>query len=220
LAGTFPWVIPLPTFARQLAAYRVVFLTYDLTMAGRTLGWLVGPKTRPGVALFAFGMALAAGGWLLVEISGARWLAAPLGAAIGLAFAAPFARGRLVIAVRGMLAVVATVAGWRLAASAVDALAALAASGTRLTAPSPILLAGAGISALQALVWGICARVMWRAVRRSAGGMPVTGLLAMLATCMSALCPPDTGPWILSPVAPPFPPSLSALSIARARLLL
>src|SRR5262249_59426631 len=116
-------------------------------------------------------------------VSGARWVAAPLGAAIGLAFAAPFARGRLAIAVRGMLAVVAAVAGWRLAASAVDALAALAASGARLAAPSPILLAGAGISALQALVWGICARGMWRAVRRAAGGMRGTGLLARARAC-------------------------------------
>jgi signal transduction histidine kinase len=221
LAATFQDVIPLPTFPRQLEAYRAIFLFYTLTTAGRTLGWLVGPSgAPPGVALLAFGMVLAAGGWLLVAIAGAHGLVAPLAAAIGLAFAAPFARGRLARAIRSMLVVVAAVAGWRVARSGVEALGTLAASGYRLAAPSAIGLVGVAVSAAQALVWGICARQAWRARGRLAAPASMTGLLAAFMTCMSAFCALDAGRSLLPPLAPPLPSWLSAISITRDWLLL
>ena len=220
LAASFPLVIPLPTFSQQLAAYRAIFLTYYLTTAGRTLGWLVGPAGGPpGLGLFAFGMVLAAGGWLLLSIAGSVTLFAPLGAAIGLMLGVPFARGRVAAAIRWMLAVVATVAVARSVTAGVEGLGALAASGYRLAAPSPIVLVGATLSTLQALVWGICARVAWRARRRLLMTTPFTGLLPVLMTCLAAFSVLD-GVHLLLPLSPPLPAWLSALSIARDWLLL
>jgi hypothetical protein len=168
LAAAFPLVIPLPTFSQQLAVYRAIFLTYYLTTAGRALGWLVGPAGGPpGLGLFAFGMVLAGGGWLLLTIAGSVRLFAPLAAAIGLMLGAPFARGRVAAAIRWMLVVVAAVAVLRTVTSGVEELSALAASGYRLAAPTPIVLIGAGLSALQALLWAICTRVAWSARRRA-----------------------------------------------------
>ena len=116
LAAVFPAVIPLPTFAQQVAVYRAAMLAYYMTSAGRILGDLVGPADgRPGKALFALGMVLAAGGWMLLENAHAPELTAPLVAAIGLAFAAPFAGDRWGGLVRSLLATVAVVAGWRIA---------------------------------------------------------------------------------------------------------
>src|SRR5262249_13390745 len=133
LAATFPDVIPLPTFEQQQRAYEAAFLAYYLTSTGRIVGFLVGPSgARPGVALFALGMALAGGGWLLLEIAGAPTLVAPLVAAIGLAFAVPFATDRLQRLVRVMLGVAGAVAAWRVARAALHALAALAATGQSL----------------------------------------------------------------------------------------
>jgi signal transduction histidine kinase len=221
LAAVFPLIIPLPTFAQQLAVYRAIFLTYYLTTAGRALRWLVGPAGgAPGVGLFAFGMALEGGGWILLTIAGAVRLFAPLGAAIGLMLGAPFARGRVAAATRWMLVVVAGVAAVRLTTSGIEALDALEASGHRLAAPSPILLVGAGLSAFQALVWGVCARIAWRARRRLLMTVPFTGLLPVLMTCMAAFSLLDGVLWLLSPISPPLPAWLSALSIARDWLLL
>jgi len=221
LAAAFPVVIPLPNLSQQFAAYRAIFLTYYLTTAGRTLGWLIGPAGGPpGLGLFAFGMVLAAGGWLLLSIAGSVTLSAPLAAAIGLMLGAPFARGRVAAAIRWMLAVVSTVAVARSATAGVEELGALAASGYRLAAPSPIVLVGAALSAFQALVWGICARVAWRARRRLLMTTPFTGLLPVLMTCMAAFSVLDGVRFLLSPLAPPLPAWVSALSVARDWLLL
>jgi signal transduction histidine kinase len=221
LAAAFPLIIPLPTFGQQLAVYHAIFLTYYLTTAGRALGWLVGPAGGPpGVGLFAFGMVLEGGGWTLLTIAGAFGLFAPLAAAIGLMLGAPFARRRVEAAIRWMLVVVAGVAAARLATSGIEALDAFVANGHRLAAPSPILLVGAALSAFQALVWGICARIAWRARRRLLVTVPFTGLLPVLMTCMAAFFVLDGVRWLLEPLSPPLPAWLSALSIARDWLLL
>src|SRR5262249_9344188 len=91
LAASFSDVIPLPTFAQQLHAYQATFLAYYMTTAGRLLGYLVGPAgARPGTALFAVGMALEAGGWILLEVAGAPGLIPPLLPSIAPALPAPF----------------------------------------------------------------------------------------------------------------------------------
>ena len=221
LACTFRLVIPLPSFPQQLAAYRAVFLAYYLTTTGRTLGWLVGHAGGgPGAGPFASGMVLAAGGWLLVEIAGARGLVAPLDAAIGLTLAAPFGRGRVAAATRWMLAIVAAAAVVRVTTSAMAGLGSLAAGGYRLAPPSSIVLAGAGLGVIEALIWGICARVAWRARRRLAHPVVFAGLLPVFMGCLTVSSVLDVGRWLLSPLSPPIPPWVTALSIAHDWFLL
>src|SRR5260370_248714 len=82
----------VPAFALPGGADRAERPPYCTASAGRTRGGLGGPAgARPGTPLFALGMVLAAGGWMLLESAHAPGLAVPLVAAIGLAFAAPFA---------------------------------------------------------------------------------------------------------------------------------
>ena len=183
LAAVFPAVIPLPTFAQQVAVYRAVLLAYYMTSAGRILGDLVGPAdARPGKALFALGMVLAAGGWMLLESAHAPQLTAPLVAAIGLAFAAPFAGDRLG---SGWSARCSQRSPWwragAIANAGIGALDAVAAAGGRLTEPPPMAIAAAAISALQGLVWAICARRADRTRRRSEGFNATAGVVARLA---------------------------------------
>src|SRR5262249_22699262 len=95
-----------------------------------------------------------------------------------------------------------------------------AASGARLAAPSPILLVGAALSAFQALVWGICARIAWRTRRRLLVTVPFSGLLPVIMTCMAAFSLLDGIRWLVEPLSPPLPRWLSVLSISRDWLLL
>src|SRR5262249_15529417 len=199
LAATFTTVIPLPTFAQQLRAYQAAFLAYYMTTAGRLLGFLVGPRgTRPGTALFAGGMALQAGGWILLEIAGAPRLIAPLVASIGLAFAAPFAAGRLLAAVRATFGLVAAVAVWRVASAGIDALDAVVAAGAHLAGPPPLAVAAAAISLLQGLVWGICARRAYWIRQRPAGDGPRAGVLTLLMACMAAFSSMNAICWLFA----------------------
>ena len=212
LAATFPAVIPLPTIAQQLRVYQAAFLAYYLTTAGRIVGFLVGPSgVRSGVALFACGMVLAAGGGILLEIARAPALVAPLVAAIGLAFAVPFATGRLQSAVRAMLGVVAAVVAWRVANAGVDALDALAAAGGRLAGPPPLAIAAASVSAVLGLVWGICARRAFRARQRPGGDGPLAGVLAVLMTCMTAFSVLTAICWLVASPELPATPWVAAL---------
>jgi signal transduction histidine kinase len=222
LAAIFPAVIPLPTFAQQVAVFRAVLLAYYMTSAGRILGDLVGPADgRPGKALFALGMVLAAGGWMLLESAHAPNLTAPLVAAIGLAFAAPFAGDRLGRVIPTLLALVAAVAGWRIASAGIGAMDAVAAGGGRLAGPPPLALAAAAISALQGLVWAICARRADRTRRRSEGFNATAGILAVsLMSCMAAFSAMNAICWLFVPAPLPIPPWLGATYFLHDWLLI
>ena len=221
LAAAFPSVIPLPTFAQQLRAYRAAFLAYYMTTTGRLLGHLVGPAgARPGIALFTWGMVLAAGGGILLETAGASGLTAALITSIGLTFAAPFAAGRLLVMVRAMLGLVAVVAVWRIASAGIGALDGLAAAGVRLPGPPPLALAAAAISLLQGLVWGICARRAYWIRQRAAGGAALAGVLTMLLACMAAFSVTNAICWLFAPAPEPIPPWLVALYFLHDWLLL
>lgn len=221
LACTFRLVIPLPSFPEQLAAYQAVFLAYFLTTTSRTLGWLVDSAGgRPGAGLFALGMVLAGGGRLLLEIARAHELVAPLGAAIGLTLAAPFGHGRVAAATRWMLGVVAAVAAIRVATSAIEGLGVLTASGYHLAPLPTVVLVGAGLAAIQALVWGICARIAWRARRRLARPVAFAGLLPVFMGCLAVSSAIEVVRWLLSPLSSPGPAWASALPIAHDWFLL
>src|SRR5262249_39384554 len=110
----------------------------------------------------------------------------------------------------------------RVGASGVEALTTRAASGHGVPPVARPQLVGAAMTAVEALVWGICARIAWRARRRLAGAAPLAGLVAMSATGMTVYCAAGVGRWLLLPLEPASPPLpwLSALSITHDWLLL
>src|SRR5262249_14854568 len=69
-------------------------------------------------------------------------------------------------------------------------------------------------------VWGICARIAWRARRRLAHAVPFAGLLAVFAMCMTAGSALGVLRWMLPPSSPPSPRWVSALPIAHDWFLL